>query len=172
MKVGKYFTLKEFQSSEIAKKNGYTEQFELPPFEVIENIRLLATIVADPIRDFFGPFSPTNGWRCERLNKAVKGAKNSKHTKGQAFDETFIKDGKNVSDTVFFWLLENKDTVHWTKIIWEYGNVDCPAWLHIEYVKGEKQRVFVKKSKNPVYLNYYNTDFYKIHKGRGKVWGL
>jgi len=169
MKVSKYFTLKEFQSSEIAKKNGYTEQFSLPPIEVIENIRLLATIVADPIREFFGSFSPTNGYRCERLNKAVKGVKNSKHTKGQAFDETFIKDGKNVSDTVFFWLLKNKDTVHWTKIIWEYGNEDSPAWLHIEYVKGEKQQVFVKKSKNPAYLNYYNTDFYKVHKEQGKL---
>lgn len=169
MKISNYFTLDEFTKSEKASKLGIIEQYN-PPISVVENLKKLAVNVADPIREKFGSWSPTNGYRCAKLNELVGGAKSSRHLTGNAFDETFIKDGKNISYEVFFWLLENKATVKWTKIIWEKGDVNNPDWLHIEHVEGEKQRVFVLfKDKPGQYPNYFDTDYYKKHKEKGLV---
>lgn len=172
MKISKYFSLEEFTRSETASKLGMIEQYN-PSQEVIENLKKLAVNVADPIREQFGPWSPTNGYRCSKLNeyfrKTIGASKNSKHLTGQAFDETFIKGGKNISHEVFYWLLANRDTVKWTKIIWEKGNVDCPRWLHVEYVEGEKQRVFVKIDGVPGYPNYFETAYYLQHREKGLV---
>ena len=170
MKISKYFQLHEFLRSNTAKKKGYTEQNN-PSQIVIDNLTKLAVNVADPIREFWGSFSPTNGYRCKRLNGAVGGARSSKHMQGKAMDETFVtKEGKNASQEVFFWLLENKDTCKWTKIIWEFGNTDCPNWLHIEFDEEEQRKgtVLVKFELTP-YLDYYSSSLYAIHKNKGFV---
>ena len=167
MKVGKYFNLEEFTRSQRAEKEKIEEQYT-PSDEVIENIKKLATKVADPIREKFGSFSPSSGYRCERLNKSVGGAKSSKHLLGKAFDETFRKNGVNISASVFFWLIANKEDVQWTKIIWEYGNSENPDWLHIEHVEGENQQVLLKLGGSP-YMNYFDTSFYTKHKEKGLI---
>jgi len=167
MKIGKYFTLEEFTRSQRAEKEKITDQYK-PPQEVIDNLKKLATLVADPIREQFGSFSPSSGYRCTALNKAVGGARSSEHLFGRAFDETFRKNGVNISAKVFFWLIENKEDVQWTKIIWEYGNSENPDWLHIEHVEGEKQQVLLKLGGSP-YLNYFDTSFYTKHKKIGLI---
>ena len=49
------------------------------------NARLLALL--EDIRAHFGrPVKITSGYRCEAHNKAIKGAKDSQHTKGTAAD--------------------------------------------------------------------------------------
>lgn len=136
MKISKYFNLEEFINSETAMKQGIKEQYN-PSTEVKNNIIALATNLADPIREKFGSFSPTCGYRCERLNKLVGGVKNSEHTRGQAFDETFIRDGKNICDEVAKWLIYESG-LKWSKLILEIplatqsGTVNY-RWLHIGY---------------------------------------
>ncbi len=163
MKISEHFTLEEFTASETAKRLGIMEQFN-PSDEIKHNLTLLAQKVAEPIREKFFPFSPTCAFRCRKVNTAVKGATNSRHLTGHAFDETFILDGKNVSDKVFFWLL--KSDVPWTKIIWEMGNNDCPNWLHIEYVEAEvhlnRQVYYTFDGKK--YPNYFHSVLEKYHK--------
>ena len=160
MQLSDHFTLAEFTNSETAKKNGFIEQFN-PSDKVIHNLTLLAQNVAEPIRYKFGSFSPTCAYRCERTNVAVGGAKASKHLTGQAFDETFIKGGKNISGKVFEWLLRTDG--HWTKIIWEFGDNDNPNWLHIEYVEGAKKEVYYTFKKG-VYVPFFGSVLEKYHK--------
>lgn len=168
MKISKYFSLEEFLKSETAARRGFLEQYK-PTISVVNNLKKLAENVADPIREKFGAWSPTCAYRCERLNKTVGGVQNSRHLTGNAFDETFIKNGKNISSEVFFWLLANKKNVKWTKIIWEKGDVENPNWLHIEYVEGEKQRVFTKINGVSGYPNYFETEYYLKHREKGLV---
>ena len=125
MKLSKNFSLAELTRSTTATKQNIKEQF-IPPSNIVENLSQLCENVLQPIRNEFGSFSPNSGYRCDALNKAVKGAKNSEHTKGKAADITIYKQGKNITGDVFFWLLENQQTVKWTKIIWEYVNTFCP----------------------------------------------
>lgn len=138
MKISKYFNLEEFINSETAMKQGIKEQYN-PSMEVKNNLIALANNLADPIREQFGSFSPTCGYRCERLNKLVGGVKNSEHTRGQAFDETFIRDGKNICNEVAWWLI-HESGLKWSKLILEmpfdeesnkfHSNY---RWLHIGY---------------------------------------
>lgn len=168
MKISKYFSLEEFLKSETAARRGFLEQYK-PTISVVNNLKKLAENVADPIREKFGAWSPTCAYRCERLNKTVGGVQNSRHLTGNAFDETFFKEGENISSEVFFWLLANKKNVKWTKIIWEKGDVENPNWLHIEYVEGEKQRVFTKINGVSGYPNYFETEYYLKHREKGLV---
>jgi len=165
MNISDHFTIKEFTNSETAKREGIMEQFNPSP-DIVHNLTLLAQRVAEPIRNWFGSFSPTVAYRCKRANIAVGGAKNSQHLTGQAFDETFIKDGKNVSEKVFFWLL--KSNVPFTKLIWEKGDNDQPRWLHIGYEEGKPREVYYTfDGKN--YPSYHGSVLEKVHKSQGKI---
>lgn len=167
MKISTHFTLTEFVNSDTAKREGFLEQYN-PPANVVANLSLLAKKVADPIRDFIGGWSPTCSYRCLRLNshKTIKGATKSRHLTGQAFDETFIHDGKNVSAEVFFFLLKSK--IEWTKIIWEMGDFSQPRWLHIEHVEGAKKEIYFTFDKK-TYPAYIGSEMHAQHKKQGLI---
>jgi hypothetical protein len=169
MKISKYFTLEEFVTSETAMKNGFKEQYN-PSTEVIKELTYLAVNAADPIREYWGSYSPTVAYRCERTNKAVGGAKNSDHLRGQAFDETFLRDGLNISREVFDWILAG-GLKSWSKIILEYpDSKGIPRWLHIGSSENDQSKtvlVAYKKinittgKEETVYENYYTSKYYK-----------
>lgn len=165
MNISEHFTIQEFTNSETAKRNNFMEQFSPSP-EIVHNLTLLAQRVAEPIRAKFGSFSPTVAYRCKRTNDAVGGAKVSQHLSGEAFDETFILDGKNISDKVFFWLLSSD--VPFTKLIWEKGDDDMPRWLHVGYTEGAKKEIMYTKD-GASYIPYYGSPLEKHHKSTGKI---
>lgn len=150
MKISKYFNLEEFINSETAMKQGIKEQYN-PSTEIKNNIIALATNLADPIREKFGSFSPTCGYRCERLNKIVGGVKNSEHTRGQAFDETFIRNGENVSNKVAKWLIYESG-LKWSKLILEIPFDENSStnyrWLHIGYDQSNLNNQILVAKKN------------------------
>jgi len=153
------FTLKEFINSETATKNGYSEQWN-PSQEIINNLTDLAANVAEPIRKRFGSFSPTVAYRCARTNKAVGGASNSEHLYGKAFDETFVKDGKNISGEVFDWIVAG-GLPKWSKLILEFPDKNgVPRWLHIGYDKKNLSKQILVAEKNMFGKTVY-TDFFK-----------
>jgi hypothetical protein len=167
MQISENFTLKEFTSSETGMRLGIKEQFN-PPANIIENLKLLAVEVAEPIRTQFGAFSPTVAYRCKRVNDNIKGAaKKSQHLDGQSFDETFFKDGKEISDQVFFWLVNNRKNLKFTKLIWEKGDIVMPDWLHIGITPGQPQGILVYDGKG--YVDYFQSKHYIEHKKKGFV---
>jgi hypothetical protein len=64
------------------------------------------------------------------------------HITGEAMDETFIKNGVNISNKVFWWLVANKHKIPFTELIWEKGTDENPAWLHIGWRKQKNQEIF------------------------------
>jgi len=158
------FTLKEFINSETATKNGYSEQWN-PSAEIINNLTDLAANVAEPIRKRFGSFSPTVAYRCERTNKAVGGASNSEHLYGKAFDETFIRDGINISGEVFDWIVAG-GLPKWSKLILEFPDKNgVPRWLDIGYDKKNLSKQILVAEKNmfgkTVYTDFFKSKYYK-----------
>lgn len=82
----KYFTIKELCKSSTATQKRIDNT---PNSEIVNNLKQLVDQVLDPLRKRYGkPIKINSGYRCEQLNKAVKGAVNSQHIKGLAADIT------------------------------------------------------------------------------------
>lgn len=79
------FSWEEFQSSCKAEELGIDNC--IPDESIASQVRSLVVTVLQQLRSAFGkPLHINSGYRCPALNKALKGAKNSQHTKGQAAD--------------------------------------------------------------------------------------
>lgn len=165
MKLSDNFTLQEFTRSETAMREGISEQYN-PPQSVINNLKRLAVEIAEPIRSKFGGFAPTCAYRCPKVNTIIGSSSTSMHVTGEAFDETFMKDNKNISAEVFYWLVNNKQ-LPYTELIWEKGDINQPAWVHVGIKKSKPQTIMVFDGKS--YINYYQSKHYEKHKELGYV---
>lgn len=135
MKLTKNFSLIELTSSETALRMRIDNT---PSVEIIANLKALCENVMQPLRDWYGkPINITSGYRSPELNRAIKGAKNSDHMKGQAIDFTLPKEDY---PKVFEWLQNN---VNFTQLIDEFGF----AWIHISYDKNNLKKQTLKAVK-------------------------
>ncbi len=83
--ISENFTWEEFQRSEAADKLGIDNS--IPDESIASQIRSLVVTVLQPLRRAYGkPLAVNSGYRSPALNKTIKGANNSQHTKGQAAD--------------------------------------------------------------------------------------
>lgn len=84
MELSKHFHLSEFVTSNTAIRKGIDNT---PSQEAISNLTKLCTQVLEPIRvQLEKPIKITSGYRCEKLNRLIGGAKNSQHILGEAAD--------------------------------------------------------------------------------------
>lgn len=83
--ITKNLRWEEFERSNKAAELGIDNT--IPDNTVAENVRALVFKVLQPLRDACGHLLRVNsGYRSKALNKAVKGAANSQHTRGEAAD--------------------------------------------------------------------------------------
>ena len=78
-----HFELSEFTRSETAERLHIDNT---PNEEQIANLRNLCEKVLEPLRERFGAIIIGSGFRCQRLNTAVGGVRNSQHKTGEACD--------------------------------------------------------------------------------------
>jgi hypothetical protein len=100
-------------------------------------MELIAEKVFEPLREWVGgPIKINSFYRCPELNKAIGGSATSQHCKGQAMDidDTF---GRATNAEMFIWIKHHLD---FDQMIWEFGDDDNPAWVHVSYVSPEKNR--------------------------------
>ncbi|MGD9638367.1 MAG: D-Ala-D-Ala carboxypeptidase family metallohydrolase [Alphaproteobacteria bacterium] len=84
MKLTENFTLEEFTKSDTAKRLGINNT---PTQKEAFALSRLCGFVLQPLRNHYQrPVIIKSGYRCQKLNEAVGGAKNSQHTKGEAAD--------------------------------------------------------------------------------------
>lgn len=84
MKNSKYFKLEELLRSDTALTSSIEN---LPSWSIVENLRVLAVSVLDPIREAWGqPIVVNSGYRSPELNAAVGGVPTSAHMDGCAVD--------------------------------------------------------------------------------------
>lgn len=119
----KYFTIPELVQSDTANKlnidNRCTPEQE-------ERLKELTDNVLDPLREAYGkPIRVNSGYRCPKLNKAVKGSPTSDHMEGMAADIT----GGSVAENKKLFELIQRLNLPFKQLIDEKGF----AWVHISY---------------------------------------
>ena len=123
-RISKHISYKEAVGSNYAKQYGIKNK---PDEEQVENMKLLAEKVFEPLREWVGcPIKVNSMFRSLELNTALKGSKTSSHMKGEAMDITSMGGKSNLE--MFHWI---KDNLEFDQLIWEFGKE--PKWLHVSY---------------------------------------
>lgn len=117
-----------------------------PNADAINNMKLLAEKVFEPLREWVGGAIKINSmYRSPALNEAIGGSQKSQHCcKGGAsaidIDDVY---GHKTNAEMFNFV---KDELSFDQMIWEFGNEDNPDWVHISYVSQEKNRNRILKA--------------------------
>lgn len=128
MKISKHITIDEATLSPTALRLGIDNT---PNDKVLENMKLVAERCFEPIREWYGkPIKINSFYRCDALNKAVKGSATSQHVQGKAIDiSTGTKAGNKL---IYDWAKEN---LIFDQLINEYDY----SWVHISYNKNNNR---------------------------------
>ena len=152
MKLSKNFTLQELIRSNTAERLGINN---LPNKEGIIKLRLLATLLLQPLRERLGVLRVTSGFRSRELNKIITGHnKGSQHCECEAADLVYIRRGKPDNLMIYQALIDLD--LDFDQCILEYGDAtkDCdptnPSWIHIslKMTDNRKQVLIAYKDKN------------------------
>jgi zinc D-Ala-D-Ala carboxypeptidase len=144
MKISQHLSLSEVTRSETAKRRGISNT---PTPEHLENFKLLAEKVFEPIRAHFGvPIHISSGYRSKELNAAIGGSQTSQHSKGQAIDIDMDGSSNGVTNKMIFDFI--KDKLDFDQLIWEFGTDFNPDWVHVSFVKkgNRKQKLKAVRS--------------------------
>lgn len=134
--MGKYFTVEELCKSNTAKAKGISN---VPNHIQTDNLEQLIKNVLDPLREAYGkPIYVNSGFRCETLNKAVGGTRNSEHCFDENTELLTINGWKkynelNIGDAIFTYSID-RDKI-------EVSNIDE---LIIYHHKGEMVHILNK----------------------------
>jgi len=132
--ISKHISEKEGVYSTTATRRGIDN---IPNSDELNNMRLLAEEVFEPLRAYVGgPIKINSFFRSAELNKAIGGSSKSQHCKGQAMDidDTF---GRMTNAEMYYWIKEHLD---FDQMIWEFGDDENPDWVHVSYVSENENR--------------------------------
>ena len=132
--ISDHISYKEGVHSNTALRKGIDNT---PNDEQLANMELLAEEVFEPLRIYVGgPIKINSFFRSPELNTIIGGSRTSQHCKGQAMDidDTF---GLMTNADMYYWIKENLD---FDQMIWEFGDDENPAWVHVSYVSPLKNR--------------------------------
>jgi hypothetical protein len=134
-RISKHISYKEAVGSNYAKQKGIKNK---PNEEQVENMKLLAEKVFEPLREWVdAPIKVNSMFRSLELNTALKGSKTSSHMNGEAMDITSMGGKSNLE--MFHYIRTELD---FDQLIWEFGKE--PKWLHVSYNKDKnRQQVLV-----------------------------
>lgn len=143
MQLSEHLSLNEVTTSGTAKRLGINNT---PTTEHLNNLKLVAENVFEPIRKHFGkPIKVSSGYRSKALNDATPGSSStSQHCSGEALD--LDQDGMTTGVTnkmVFDYI---KDNLNFDQLIWEFGTDSNPDWVHVSWESTGKQRKIILKA--------------------------
>jgi hypothetical protein len=140
MKISTHLSLSEVTRSDSAKRHGIDNT---PTAEHLENFKLLADKVFEPIRLHFGvPIFISSGYRSKALNSFIGGSASSQHCKGQAIDIDMDGGNGEVTNRMVFDFIKTK--LDFDQLIWEFGTDFNPDWVHVSFVKSGNRKQKLK----------------------------
>ena len=148
MKLSPHFTLTEMCKWQLAARRHIANQ---PDSAAIAAMRHLCAAILEPVRSHFNvPIIPSGGYRSFALNRALGGAADSQHCKGEAVD--FEIAGVPHAE-IAVWLARE---LHFDQLIVEYPQADCVSagWLHVSYAQGRNRRQTLTKTRNGYSLGF------------------
>lgn len=144
-RISKHISYKEAVGSNYAKQKGIKNK---PNEEQVENMKLLAEEVFEPLREWVdAPIKVNSMFRSKELNSAIKGSLKSSHLKGEAMDITSMGGKSNLE--MFHYIRTELD---FDQLIWEFGKE--PKWLHVSYNKDNNRKQVLVTKRPGVYYTY------------------
>ena len=136
-KLSPNFSLSELTKSQTAERKGIDN---IPNADEIYNLTLLCENILQPIRNKFGSFIVSSGYRCPELSVAIGSSESSQHCKGQAADfEVAGEDNYELA----LWI---KDNLNFDQLILECYTGGNSGWVHCSYVEnGRKETLTYDK---------------------------
>lgn len=136
-----YFTLQELLKSDTAKRKGIDNT---PSFEVVDHLRELTGKILDPLRVAWGkPIRVSSGYRCPKLNAAVKGSATSVHMLGYAADLQTSGSFNKFRDFVVEWF--RSTCTKFDQILLERDAKTGAQWIHVGlFDNNGRQRGIIK----------------------------
>ena len=132
--LSKHVSLHEGVYSRTAQRLGLKND---PTDEHLLNMITISEKVFEPLRAHVGgPIKINSFYRGPDLNKAIGGSSKSQHCHGQAIDldDTY---GHRTNASMFTFI---KNHLDFDQMIWEFGTIGNPNWVHVSYVSPEKNR--------------------------------
>lgn len=132
--ISKHISEKEGVYSTTALRLGLNNN---PGDYEYSNMVLTANEIFEPLRNHVNkPIKINSFFRSVELNKAIGGSSRSQHCEGRAIDidDTF---GHATNAEMYNWIKEN---LNFDQMIWEFGNDENPAWVHVSYVSEDQNR--------------------------------
>ncbi len=139
MRLSKNFVLSEITRSNTAKRLGIDNE---PTKKDLENLQRIVTNLLQPLRNHLGPIRISSGYRSKELNRAIGGSNKSQHSKGEAVDIQFWKEGQMCNKEVYDWIIDN--AVEFDQMINEFDF----AWIHISLKKSNNRREVLESYKD------------------------
>lgn len=141
MKISKYVSYEESVKSQTAERRNIKNQ---PDTEQTENMKYVAKNVFDKVREAMGcPLYVSSFFRSPELNKAIGGSKTSEHMEGCAIDI----DHPTLNKKIFEYI---KDNLTFNQLIWEFGDEESPAWVHVSLRRdGDNKKQVLVAYKDP-----------------------
>lgn len=125
MNLSKNFSLAEMVKSQTAERKGIPNA---PNDEHVYAMTLLAENILQPVRDEFGSFIVSSGYRSPELCVAIGSNIHSQHAKGEAAD--FEVAGMDNYDLAL-WIEQN---LEFDQLILECYTGGNTGWIHCSYV--------------------------------------
>ena len=140
MKISNHISYNEAVKSNTALRRGIDNT---PGAYEQQNMEIVAEKIFEPLREWVGgPVKINSFYRSPKLNKAIGGSSRSQHCEGRAIDldDTF---GHKTNAEMFNYI---KDNLSFDQLIWEFGDSENPAWVHVSYVSEDQNRGRVMKA--------------------------
>ncbi len=155
MRLSPNLTLAEVIRSDNAKRLGINNY---PTPEHLENLKLLALYLFQPIRDHFGvPIYISSGYRSKELNKHTPGSSvTSQHSEGQAIDIDMDGSDDGISNLDVFNYI--KDNLIFDQLIAEFPFNGQPSWVHVSYRPGNQRRQVYMSVRNEDEIDYIDCE--------------
>ena len=139
-KISKHISYKEATFSQTATRKDIDNT---PSEEVLQRMKTVADNIFEPLRAYVGgPIKINSFYRSIMLNTAIGGSKSSQHTRGEAIDLDDTLGCMSNKDMFTF----IKDELDFDQLIWEFGDDENPAWVHVSYVSPENNRRRILKA--------------------------
>ena len=150
MKISEHISMKEALRSNTAKRLGIDN---MPDNDTLVTMQITAEHIFEPLRNKFNePIYISSFYRSPELNKAIGGSTSSQHCKGEAIDIDDVY--SKASNADFFNYIKNK--LEFDQLIWEFGDDENPAWVHVSYSLGKNRMRILKAIKENGRTKYIN----------------
>jgi zinc D-Ala-D-Ala carboxypeptidase len=150
MNISEHISMKEALRSNTAERLGINN---MPDNDTLITMQITAQHIFEPLRNHFNePIYISSFYRSPELNKAIGGSTSSQHCIGEAIDIDDVY--SKASNVDFFNYI--KDKLEFDQLIWEFGDDENPAWVHVSYALGKNRMRILKAIKENGRTKYIN----------------